>query len=370
MQSSVMGRIVVVVCVLLPALIFAQISSTARLQPYPVEVGDLGQCCGYTVEEERTGALLRCVNQTLNSDSGRDRERDREPGAPKVTLLSYVSAETNMSLHFAVPDILDFASYHAALVTAYARHNKYDYKFITPDMAIAKGAVEHEDIRWTKVKLLIDALDPIVGWARDSEFVAWIDADAVLLDFGMRLETIANDQFPGAHFLASADIRQGYINSGFLLVRNSAWLRSFLQRWWDAADRATVCDQDAFDIVYTAYSREEKEREEKKRARDRDEKGVSDATAAATLAELIRMLPRDALNTDPPASLRQKPENQVLHLMGESTALRVEVFRQGWQQVCKSISSSTAGGNSGGNSNMEVLPSQLGLHRMWLTRTR
>ena len=67
---------------------------------------------------------------------------------------------------------------------------------------------EHADVRWTKVKLLIDALDPLIGWARHTEYIAWIDADAVVLDFGMRLETIAEQQFPGAHFMASADIRQ------------------------------------------------------------------------------------------------------------------------------------------------------------------
>ena len=54
----------------------------------------------------------------------------------------------------------------------------------------------------------MDALDPVVGWARHTEYIAWIDADAVVLDFGMRLEVIVEQQLPGAHFVASADIRQ------------------------------------------------------------------------------------------------------------------------------------------------------------------
>ena len=58
---------------------------------------------------------------------------------------------------------------------------------------------------------------------------------------------------PDADILASADIRQGYINTGVLLVRNNAWSRWFLNEWWNGHDRSVFCDQDAFDLLYTNY---------------------------------------------------------------------------------------------------------------------
>jgi len=47
----------------------------------------------------------------------------------------------------------------------------------------------------------------------------------------------------------------------------------------------------------------------------------------------VRVLPRDALNTDPPASLNQKPYNQVLHLMGESTYTCMHIYMHTYLSV-------------------------------------
>jgi hypothetical protein len=61
------------------------------------------------------------------------------------------------------------------------------------------------DIRiYLQVKVLEDALDPDVGWARDLDFVLWIDADMIILDMRLRVEQIAA-QYPSAHILVSAE---------------------------------------------------------------------------------------------------------------------------------------------------------------------
>ena len=69
--------------------------------------------------------------------------------------------------------------------------------------------------------------------------------------------------------------------------------------------------------------------------------------------ERVRILRRDALNSDPPATLRQRSHNQVLHLMGESTRVRRDFFKTALQTVCRA-----AQAREGDD---RYVPSQLGL---------
>lgn len=169
------------------------------------------------------------------------------------------------------------------------------------------------------------------------------DADAVVLDFGLRIEDLGA-QYPLSDVLASADIRMGLINTGVLVLRNTPWLRQFLYYWWygppgrdanNGREWRSVCDQDAFDRLYSYYASLE----------------AADPSRAPKISDKVRVLAMDALNSHPPAMLHQHEHNPVLHLMGETTAMRRELFRLAW-------SSSVCGARTGG-----ILPVQLGLNR-------
>ena len=194
-----------------------------------------------------------------------------------------------------------------------------------------------------------------------------IDADAIVLDFSLRVEDVFSQLSPSSSpsqgeevdLLASADVRMGLINTGVLMARNTPWVRDFLARWWYGhehgyrsgtvtAQRAqqtglqwrSVCDQEAFDRLYAWYIQQQ-----------------GDTSVAANLiAQKVRVLPMHALNSHPPAMLHQQATHRVLHLMGEASALRREVFRTAWSSVCAA--------RSGG-----VLPPQLGVHREVLLNT-
>lgn len=60
----------------------------------------------------------------------------------------------------------------------------------------------------------------MIGWARNVEYIVWVDADLIVLDMGLDIQQVS-DQYPDAHILASADIRLGMINSG----TNWRWLK-------------------------------------------------------------------------------------------------------------------------------------------------
>lgn len=297
----------------------------ARLQPWPLAIKSVGRCCDLLND---TNGLVGCVNASAAlSASSRG----------GVSLCTLVAAEGVGQ--FAVNDIWSFAAYQIALVGAYAEHNEYAFRVFTDeDIAVIPREL---DPRWYKIRLLRAALEPMTGWAKDSEFLVWVDADAIVLDLGMRIEVIAA-QYPLSQLIASADVRQGLINSGFLILRNSAWTRNFLDRWWNTVDRTLLCDQDAFEALYRQIISEER------RATEALE------FEGATIERLVTILPRDALNSDPPAAIHQKTHNQVLHLMGESSALRSVVFREAMVNMCSA--------RSGG-----VVPAQLGLTRRILT---
>ena len=52
--------------------------------------------------------------------------------------------------------------------------------------------------------------------------------DLVLLDLGMRVEQVAA-QYPSAHLIVSADV-SSLANSGFVIMRNSAFVMKLLNR--------------------------------------------------------------------------------------------------------------------------------------------
>lgn len=149
------------------------------------------------------------------------------------------------------------------------------------------------------MKILIDAID-------DSDntgvaYFAWIDADMIVLDMGLKLEEIGA-QYPDAHILMSKDvihdsggetgaIPDGSANSGFILVRNTPRARQILLHWWSEYPRHEMSDQSAFLLMYNAMTTMEREN--------------------------VGILRPDALNSIFPAWLNQKPGNQFLHLAGK-----------------------------------------------------
>lgn len=269
-------------------------------------------------------ALAACVNSASSSiQSG-----------TSVSLVTYLDSEQGSS--FDIPDIIKFGSYMLANTAAYAEQNNYRFRWLN-----AKTGSNYQpgDARWNKVKIIETALDPVSGWAKDSEFLVWLDADAIVIDLGLKIEEIGA-QYPQADFIASADIRQGYLNSGFLIMRNTAWLRDFVRKWWTVVDRTVKCDQDAFDILYESYQALHQQGDE----------GIGN------IREKVAILDRDALNSDPPAMTNQKDYNQVLHLMGEITPQRRAVFSKAFTSICETTLSP----------NSSNLPIQLGVNREFL----
>lgn len=257
-----------------------QVLKEVRPQPYPLSLESIGQCCRHI---DHPLELAKCANST----------KSMSRSAADVALVTYLAPEKGSN--FDIPDILTFGSYMIANTAAYAEQNDYSFHWLNEETG---SNYQPGDARWNKVKIIDVALDPENGWAKDSRYLVWMDADAIVLDLGLKIEKIG-EQYPSADFIASADIRQGYLNSGFLLMRNTPWLREFVRKWWSVVDRTVKCDQDAFDVLYERYLAD----------------FLAGKTEVGDVRQKVAILDRDALNSDPPAMTHQQDYNQVIHLV-------------------------------------------------------
>ena len=299
-------------------------------------------CCPLYQDIEEDLSFLKCINESITYNSNKFLNNLR--------LFHQIGPSLGVGIvTFATSDIWDYASLSLAVNGAYAEYNNYIIKLIDPSISNP----DPNDSRWSKVKLLLDALEENGdndeningnhGWARDLDYIMWIDADLIFLDLNLRLEQIAALN-PTAHIIVSAEHAGSttMINSGSVLVRNTAWSRDFLNKWWNYADRRLYSDQEQFDMLYNSL------------------KGGDGA-----LDRYIKILPPDAINTDPPAMTNLKKSNQVLHLMGEHTLFRKTVFGYAFETICNA-SNINNNDNNNWKSMMKLIPTQFGLSSQML----
>lgn len=278
-------------CILLAC---SQITTTIRPQPKKLYLDSITNCCQLL---DDAVALMECANKSSVNQMNRVLSNIYANGGPTlgVGLVTYATS-----------DIWDYTAYSLAVNEAYAEQNGYIMVHLDEKTSDYDGI----DARWNKVKILEEAIDPDTGWARDLDYIMWIDADLVILDMGLRLEKVAA-AYPKAHVIISAEHAGSstLVNSGSVFIRNTKWARQFLNDWWTFTKRKFFSDQEQFDMLYESKKEEYKDK--------------------------IVILPPDALNSDPPAMTRQKPYNQVLHLMGEHTAYRVKAFGSAFKEICR-----------------------------------
>lgn len=127
----------------------AQILSKTRPEP-ELHVGLTSQCCDSI---NNPGLLTRCINNTLPLNNS------------NVALVTFAEGGTGK---FGVDDIMQYATYMLAVTSIYAEHHGYSFKW----MSTATGSnFQPDDMRWNKIRILIDALNPLDGWARDVRYI-------------------------------------------------------------------------------------------------------------------------------------------------------------------------------------------------------
>ena len=130
---------------------------------------------------------------------------------------SFVSQNNKVLIvMYSTPNILEYADLAARVNEMYAKRHGYAFKHVI-------GELDARDMRpvWKKVFLVRDELP-------NYEAVFWIDSDAIFNDHARPLPLDTDEEF-----LISSDFPNGnsLVNTGTFLVKNTAFGRSFMNRW-------------------------------------------------------------------------------------------------------------------------------------------
>lgn len=157
--------------------------------------------CAHTHDYVRLLTMCRNISESrlINYES---LSQDIVGPALTVGIVTYASS-----------NIWPYAAYSFAINLAYAEHNGYTIRMLD-EHSIADFA--EEDSRWNKIKILERALDPADGWARNYDFLVWVDADLVMLDFSFRIESLLQTS---SHSQASV-----FVSAGKLSIRASEFM--------------------------------------------------------------------------------------------------------------------------------------------------
>ena len=228
---------------------------------------------------------------------------------------------------YVTDNIATYSVFVTAVNAVYAEQNGYNFHILGRQHHLKSRGYSAEenpykkshDPRWNKIHILLHALEDRLSVADNSaqdnipsqsSYIAWVDADLIVLDLSMRIETIG-EMYPEADLIMSRDLVHAEFvsNTGFIIIRCSTWSLWFLRRWWNTYDRTKCCDQNAFTWLY-------------------DKLELQDL-------KHIQILRADAINSDFPAWKNQMPWNQVLHLAGASSLYRVPIFQSAFHDICR-----------------------------------
>lgn len=138
--------------------------SIVFIRPLPSSL----QCCGLDAPE----SIVQCVNATINHGDQwmGSTVWDSSQGSPNITFMMYASRE-----------IWGYAAHTLLVLSTYCSLRGYALRVVGPETG---DDYYPEDVRWNKIRTASRALDPVTGWARDTNVLVTIDADLAILDFG------------------------------------------------------------------------------------------------------------------------------------------------------------------------------------------
>lgn len=212
--------------------------------------------------------------------------------------------------------------YSLAINEYYARRNGYALKIV--DDYVDDNNVGDFRITWNAVKHLRDAL---TTWAKDYEYVLYMEADVIPLDMKYRLEELAvRYKKSNMIFVAGGVISGTKVGTDWILVRNNVWTMDVLDDWWNYRDRATMSDADVFEEYYKMHEDE--------------------------ISDYITIMSVNTLKNDYPAMLKLWKNNYFLQFPLEVSQYKKIIYEDVLDTICDNVKK---------NPLAETYPHQLGL---------
>lgn len=83
-------------------------------------------------------------------------------------------------------------------------------------------------------------------YLKDAGWVMWLDADTIITNPEIRLESLLPRSASGPDFVITVD--GGGYNAGIWLMRRSEWSMAFLDRWWSMTQYIRVRVSDSREV--------------------------------------------------------------------------------------------------------------------------
>lgn len=136
----------------------------------------------------------------------------------KDNCITFNKGNKSAIVSLRTPNTANWAQYAAVNQLAYAHQNKHDYLLYTDLVVI-------EDIpHWNKVKVLMELLPKY-------DYLVWMDSDAIVTNFDKKFSSYINTH-PNKSLFVCNDIGGWQLNTGVMILKNTAWMNSVLQTLW------------------------------------------------------------------------------------------------------------------------------------------
>ena len=256
----------------------------------------MSECCDYIEDISSLVACLRSRGTSSSSDNDittAATRRRSENTDMNITILQYHS------------QVLPYVVYGYMINNLFA--NYYNYNMIYIMDGDDDVNYHPQDVRWNYIKIILDRL---LSTPND-EYVLYVDSDFIIVspqEFNLSQIIKSNEKYD---ILISAEVSaaSGVAQCGSIIFRNTEWTRIFLTQWWELrVNSDSYHDQQAFSKLF-----------------------ISNTSGAKSH---INILPIEAMNSRPLVPQQYKETSYVLHLMGQSTTLRSNVFYRGVETIC------------------------------------
>eukprot|EP01031_Cornospumella_fuschlensis_P027002 gene27002-32623_t len=217
------------------------------------------------------------------------------------------------------PSVYSYAVYTYFVQSLYAAKHGYIMLPLFSDSAASDYSYHR------KIQPIIEILS---DYSHICAYVAWFDADLIPLDQTLDLQDKFLDN-PDVDIMASRDVST-LINTGCLLVRNTAWAVDFLHTWLACRQQPDAHNEQlGFHCAYKQYMEDE-------------------------VRKKIAIVAEHELNSIAPAMRSLLPQHAMLHLAAEDNAYRQRVFKTAAHSMMSELKQG------------DDIPSQLGISRVLL----
>jgi hypothetical protein len=122
---------------------------------------------------------------------------------------------------------LSYSKYTNAINEKYCQEKGYIYHVENDGLKI-RNIIGQRAFTWYKPFLLLDVLEQ-----HQPDYVLFLDADAIVVDNSYRIEDFIVE---GKDIVVTEDYGPSAMNAGVILLKNTEWVKWYLQRWYDVCD--------------------------------------------------------------------------------------------------------------------------------------